>query len=60
MTPALRHLITSRASEAELREAARAAGTDSLFEDGMRKVLKGTVAYEELRRVAEPEHRLEA
>ena len=56
MTPALRHLITSRASEAELREAARATGTDSLFADGMRKVLKGTVAYEELLRVAEPEH----
>jgi general secretion pathway protein E len=60
MTPALRHLITSRATEAELREAARAAGTDSLFEDGLRKVLKGTVSYEELLRVAEPEHRTEA
>jgi general secretion pathway protein E len=60
MTPALRHLITSRASEAELREAARTAGTESLFEDGMRKVLKGAVAYEELLRVAEPDHRPQA
>ena len=60
MTPALRHLITSRASEAELREAARAAGTDSLFADGMRKVLKGAVAYEELLRVAEPDARPDA
>jgi type II secretory ATPase GspE/PulE/Tfp pilus assembly ATPase PilB-like protein len=59
MTPALRHLITSRASEAELREAARAAGTASLFEDGLRKVMKGIVSYEELLRVAEPEHRSE-
>jgi type II secretory ATPase GspE/PulE/Tfp pilus assembly ATPase PilB-like protein len=54
MTPVLRHLITSRASEAQLREAARVAGTTSLFEDGLRKVLRGTVAYEELLRVAEP------
>jgi general secretion pathway protein E len=59
MTPTIRHLITTRASEAELREAARTAGTDSLFQDGMRKVLAGTVSYEELLRVAEPEHRPE-
>jgi type IV pilus assembly protein PilB len=53
VTPELRHLITARASEAELREAARAAGWTSLFEDGLRKVLEGKVAYEELLRVAE-------
>jgi general secretion pathway protein E len=55
ITPTVRHLITARASEAQLREAARAAGTASLFEDGLRKVLGGTVSYEELLRVAEPE-----
>jgi type II secretory ATPase GspE/PulE/Tfp pilus assembly ATPase PilB-like protein len=54
MTPTLRHLITSRASEAELRQAARAGGSRSLFEDGLAKVLNGTVSYDELLRVAEP------
>jgi general secretion pathway protein E len=58
VTPALRSLINARASEAQLREAARVAGTRSMFEDGMRKVLAGTVAYEELLRVAEPDHPL--
>ncbi|OLC75954.1 MAG: hypothetical protein AUH72_19720 [Acidobacteria bacterium 13_1_40CM_4_65_8] len=53
ITPELRQLITARASEAQLREAARTTGWHSLFEDGMRKVLEGTVAYEELLRVAE-------
>jgi len=60
VTPTLRHLITSRASEAELREAARVAGTTSLFEDGLHKVLGGTVAYDELLRVAEPPTPLES
>src|SRR5439155_19851442 len=59
VTPTLRHLITSRASEAELREAARSAGSTSLFEDGLRKVLGGTVAYDELLRVDEPPAPLE-
>jgi type II secretory ATPase GspE/PulE/Tfp pilus assembly ATPase PilB-like protein len=55
MTPTMRQLTTSRASEAELRETARAAGSRSLFQDGLRKVLNHTVAYEELLRVAEPD-----
>jgi len=59
VTPTLRHLITTRASEAELREAAGAAGTTSLFEDGLRKVLAGTVSYDELLRVTEPPTPLE-
>ena len=59
VTPTLRHLITNRASEAELRAAARAAGSMSLFEDGLRKVLTGAVAYDELLRVAEPPATLE-
>jgi type II secretory ATPase GspE/PulE/Tfp pilus assembly ATPase PilB-like protein len=53
ITPELRSLITARASETQLREQARVAGWRSLFEDGMRKVLEGTVSYEELLRVAE-------
>ena len=55
VTPTMRHLITDRASEAELREASRSAGSRSLFQDGLRKVLQHTVAYEELLRVAEPD-----
>ena len=55
MTPQLRQLVSNRASEAELRDAARAAGARSLFEDGLGKVLNHTVAYEELLRVAQPE-----
>jgi general secretion pathway protein E len=55
LTPTMRQLITARASEAELREAARVAGSRSLFRDGLRKVLNHTVAYEELLRVAEPD-----
>jgi len=53
VTPTLRHLITSRASEAELRACAHAAGSTPLFHDGLRKVLGGAVAYDELLRVAE-------
>jgi general secretion pathway protein E len=59
VTPTLRHLITNQASEAELREAARAEGGTSLFDDGLRKVLGGTIAYDELLRVAEPPAPLE-
>jgi general secretion pathway protein E len=59
VTPALRHLITSRASEAELRACAHAAGSTALFNDGLRKVLGGTVAYDELLRVAEAPASLE-
>jgi type II secretory ATPase GspE/PulE/Tfp pilus assembly ATPase PilB-like protein len=55
VTPTMRHLTTNRASEAELREASRSAGSRSLFQDGLRKVLQHTVAYEELLRVAEPD-----
>jgi type II secretory ATPase GspE/PulE/Tfp pilus assembly ATPase PilB-like protein len=55
LTPTMRQLITGRASEAELRGAARAAGSRSLFREGLRKVLNHTVAYEELLRVAEPD-----
>ena len=55
VTQTMRQLTTSRASEAELHQTARAAGSRSLFQDGLRKVLNQTVAYEELLRVAEPD-----
>ncbi len=58
LTPALRALITARASEEELRREAWAAGMTCLFQDGLSKVLDGVVAYEELLRVAEPDSTL--
>jgi type II secretory ATPase GspE/PulE/Tfp pilus assembly ATPase PilB-like protein len=55
ITTELRRLIGARATETELRRAARRAGVKSLFRDGLRRVWSGEVAYEELLRVAEPE-----
>jgi type II secretory ATPase GspE/PulE/Tfp pilus assembly ATPase PilB-like protein len=55
VTPNMRQLITSRGTEAALCEATRSVGSRSLFQDGLRKVLSHTVAYEELLRVAEPD-----
>ncbi len=55
VTPHMRHLITNRGSEAELRQASRSVGSRSLYQDGLRKVFNHTVAYEELLRVAEPD-----
>ena len=55
VTPALRALIINRASEAEMREAAHSAEFPSMFQDGLRKVADGQVAYDELMRVAEPD-----
>jgi len=55
ITDDLRALINDRASEADLRACARGEGARSLFQDGARKVLDGTIALEELKRVAEPD-----
>ena len=55
VTTNMRQLITSRGTEAALREATRSVGSRSLFQDGLRKVLSHAVAYEELLRVAEPD-----
>jgi type II secretory ATPase GspE/PulE/Tfp pilus assembly ATPase PilB-like protein len=54
-TPAIRSLIINQASEAELRHAAKEAGVGSMYEDGFKKVRAGTIAYEELLRVVEPD-----
>jgi hypothetical protein len=51
----MRNLINARASEDDLRLEARASGMIGMWADGIRKVLKGTVAFEELLRVAEPD-----
>jgi len=55
VTDDLRALINDRGSEADLRQAARRQGARSLFQDGLRKVLDGTIALVELKRVAEPD-----
>ncbi len=55
VTPKLRSLIITRASEAELREAAHSDAFPSMFQDGLVKVADGQVAYDELMRVTEPD-----
>ncbi|MBI2216494.1 MAG: type II/IV secretion system protein [Candidatus Rokubacteria bacterium] len=55
LTPALSELIMCKASEIELRRAARAAGCVPIFNAGLAKVLAGEVALEELTRVVSPE-----
>ncbi|MDD3677195.1 MAG: type II secretion system ATPase GspE [Thauera propionica] len=47
----LEALIHDGRQEAELRRTARAAGTRSLMDDGMRHVLAGTTSFDELQRV---------
>lgn len=58
MTPELRALIVNRASEAELRDLVCAGEVlHSMFQDGLAKVIEGRVAYDELVRVTEPDHK---
>jgi type II secretory ATPase GspE/PulE/Tfp pilus assembly ATPase PilB-like protein len=47
MTDASRALIASGATEAELRDTVRAAGTPSLASDALSKVVDGTTSYHE-------------
>ena len=54
ITPEIQDLILSHASSQQLWEAARAAGTHSMFEDGVEKVVAGVTTLEELVRVVEP------
>lgn len=51
ITPELRDLITSTATEAVLKEAAIASGYEPLLVDGLRKVKRGLVTLEEVQRV---------
>jgi len=55
ITEELRTMINDKASDPELRACARRDGARSLFQDGFQKVLDGTIALEELKRVAEPD-----
>jgi type IV pilus assembly protein PilB len=47
----MRELVARSASLVEVARAARAAGVESIREDGMRKVLEGATSYLELIRV---------
>jgi type IV pilus assembly protein PilB len=53
MTPDLRRAIASGASEILIREEAVRQGMVTMFQDGILKVLEGTIALEELLRVVE-------
>lgn len=52
MTPKIRELTFQQASTIDIRRAARAEGMTTLFEDGIRKVLKGMTTVEEVIRTA--------
>lgn len=50
----LRRVISGKGSDDDLRDAARALGMRTLFEDGLRKVARGLTTREEVLRVAPP------
>ncbi len=52
MTPRIRELSFQGASTQEIRKAAVAQGMNTLYQDGLRKVLKGITTLEEVFRVA--------
>ncbi|MDR3109171.1 MAG: GspE/PulE family protein [Planctomycetaceae bacterium] len=52
MTPTVRELTFKQVSTGEIRRAARKEGMSLLYEDGIRKVLKGMTTIEEVLRVA--------
>jgi type IV pilus assembly protein PilB len=52
MTPTVRELTFKQVSTGEIRRAARKEGMSLLYEDGIRKVLKGMTTIEEVMRVA--------
>jgi len=49
----MREMIISGASVVELRDNAQSKGMRSLFEDGIRKALKGSITLDEVSRVCE-------
>ncbi|MBZ5653544.1 MAG: Flp pilus assembly complex ATPase component TadA, partial [Acidobacteriia bacterium] len=56
VTPMVKDLIRQKAGESALRRAATQAGTTTLLEDGISKVLDGSTSAEELLRVIELEN----
>ena len=51
LTPKLKELVNSRASESEMTEAAMAGGTRLLLDDALFKVRQGLTTVEEVLRV---------
>jgi type II secretory ATPase GspE/PulE/Tfp pilus assembly ATPase PilB-like protein len=56
LTPRLKELVNRRATESELRTAARAAGTRMLLEAALAKMREGLTTVEEILRVIRIEH----
>ena len=54
VTPELQELILSNPSSGEIWELARSQGSESLFDDGVKKVKNGITTLEELIRIAPP------
>jgi type IV pilus assembly protein PilB len=52
MTPRIRELSFQGASTQEIRRAAVSQGMNTLYQDGIKKVLKGITTIEEVYRVA--------
>ncbi len=55
MTPKIRELTFKQASTVEIRKAGRSEGMSTLYNDGIRKVLRGLTTVEEVMRVARQE-----
>jgi type IV pilus assembly protein PilB len=53
----MRELISSRASEPAIRNAAKKAGMRTLYEDGLEKAAQGLTTLEEVLRVVSPDER---
>jgi len=56
LTPRIKELVNRRATESELRNAARDAGTRFLLEDALSKMHEGLTTVEEILRVIRLEH----
>jgi type IV pilus assembly protein PilB len=54
LTPRVREAVVNHASTDALRRLARQAGMHTMFEDGLRKIVKGTTTMDELLRVVPP------
>ena len=54
-SPNIRELILARASEAKLKETARAEGMQTMREDGIAKVVEGLTTLEEVSRITVPD-----
>ena len=55
VTPRVRSVLLTQATDDVVRRAAQATGMKSMFQDGMAKVARGLTTVEELRRVVPPD-----